>query len=161
MLQIAPATPADTELIAQLVRELADYERLAHEARAEAADFHAALFRPEPRVYCDIARWQREPAGFAVWYYSFSTFEGRHGLYLEDLFVRPPLRRRGIGTALLRHLAARCVREGLARFEWSVLNWNTPAIDFYRAVGARPMSDWTVWRLSGAALQALGAATVR
>jgi diamine N-acetyltransferase len=143
-------------LIDQLIRELAEYERLAHEAEASLGDLERALFDPAPRVFCDIARWSGEPAGLAIWFYNFSTFRGRHGIYLEDLFVRPVFRGKGIGAALLKHLAARCCREDLGRFEWSVLDWNEPAIGFYRSLGAKPMSEWTVWRVSDAALTALG-----
>jgi diamine N-acetyltransferase len=156
MLTISAAIVADLPLIQSLIHDLATYERLAHEAVATSEDLGAALFAPSPRVFCDIARWQGEPAGMALWFYNFSTFRGRHGLYLEDLFVKPEQRGRGIGAALLKHLAARCVREGLGRFEWAVLDWNEPAIGFYRSLGAKPMQEWTVWRMDGAALQRLG-----
>ncbi len=139
-----------------MIHDLAAYERLAHEAAATREDLGAALFSAAPRVFCDIARWQGEPAGMAIWFYNFSTFRGRHGLYLEDLFVKPAQRGHGIGAGLLEHLAERCMREGLGRFEWSVLNWNEPAIGFYRSLGARPMQEWTVWRLDDEDLQRLG-----
>jgi GNAT superfamily N-acetyltransferase len=158
MLTIEPAVATDLPLVQQLILELAEYERLAHEAVATREDLAAALFDNTPRVYCDIARWQGEPAGMAIWFYNFSTFRGRHGLYLEDLFVKSNMRGKGVGAALLRQLAARCVRENLGRFEWSVLDWNEPAIGFYRSLGARPMQDWTVWRMDGAALERLGGA---
>jgi GNAT superfamily N-acetyltransferase len=135
-LSIRPAAPADAALVFSLVRELAEYERLAAQVEASEADLAAALFAENPRVFADIAEWSGEPAGFALWFYSFSTFRGRHGLYLEDLFVRPALRGRGIGRALLRRLAARCRAERLARLEWSVLDWNEPALRFYRSLGA-------------------------
>ena len=154
-LAIRPAAPADAALILALVRELADYERLLHEVEADETSLAAALFRPQPRVFCDIAEWDGEPAGFALWYYSFSTFAGRHGIYLEDLFVRPAFRGKGLGKALLAHLARRCAAEGLARLEWAVLDWNQPAIDFYRAQGAQMLEDWMRARVSGAALAAL------
>lgn len=156
MLTITCATAADLPLIQSLIHDLATYERLAQEAVATREDLDAALFAPAPRVFCDIARWHGEPAGMAIWFYNFSTFRGRHGLYLEDLFVKPAQRGHGIGAGLLKHLAARCVREGLGRFEWSVLNWNEPAIGFYRSLGAQPMQEWTVWRMDGEALQRLG-----
>jgi GNAT superfamily N-acetyltransferase len=156
MLHIEPARHADLDLIRQLILDLATYEKLAHEVIATRDDLEAALFGPTPRVFCDIARWGAEPAGMALWFYNFSTFRGRHGLYLEDLFVRPEMRGKGIGAALLRHLAARCVREGLGRFEWAVLDWNEPAMGFYRSLGARRMDDWTVWRVDGEALVQLG-----
>ena len=156
MLTIEPAVATDLPLIQQLIQELAEYERLAHEAIATREDLAAALFGATPRVYCDIARWQGEAAGMAIWFYNFSTFRGRHGLYLEDLFVKPAMRGKGVGAALLKHLAARCVRERLGRFEWSVLDWNEPAIGFYRSLGAQPMQEWSAWRLDGEALQQLG-----
>lgn len=156
MLTITTATAADLPLIQSLIHDLATYERLAHEAAATREDLGAALFSAAPRVFCDIARWQGEPAGMAIWFYNFSTFRGRHGLYLEDLFVKPAQRGHGIGAGLLKHLAERCMREGLGRFEWSVLDWNEPAIGFYRSLGARPMQEWTVWRLDDEDLQRLG-----
>ena len=157
-LSIRPAVPGDAPLVLALIRELADYERLAHEVTAAEADVRAALFGPAPRVFCDVAERQGAPAGCAIWFYSFSTFRGRHGIYLEDLFVRPEHRGRGIGRALLAHLARRCLDEGLARLEWSVLDWNEPALRFYRALGAVPMDGWTTQRLDGEELRALGEA---
>ena len=152
---IRPATPADAPLIAELVRELAAYERLEHEACATAEDFVAALSGPAPRVFCDIAELDGDPVGLALWFYSFSTFVGRHGIYLEDLFVRPQARGSGAGRALLARLARRCREENLGRLEWSVLDWNEPALGFYRALGAEGMDGWTVHRLAGPALAAL------
>ena len=157
-LTFRPARPGDAALVLQLIRELADYERLSHEVDATEAAIDAALFGPAPRAFCDIAEWEDAPAGFAVWFYSFSTFRGRHGIYLEDLFVRPHLRGRGIGRALLAGLAKRCVAEDLPRLEWSVLDWNQPALSFYRALGASTMDEWTVERLTGEALTRLAAA---
>lgn len=154
-LSIRPATASDAALIFRFIQELAEYERLAHEVDAAEADIANALFGPNPRVFADIAEWEGEPAGFALWFYNFSTFRGRHGIYLEDLFVKPELRSKGIGRALLRHLARRCVAEGLARLEWWVLDWNEPALKVYRAIGAMPMDEWTVQRVTGEALQRL------
>jgi diamine N-acetyltransferase len=154
-LAIRPAGPGDAGLILALVRELADYEKLAHAVDATEEMIAAALFAAHPRVFCDIAEWDGAPAGFALWFASFSTFRGRHGLYLEDLYVRPAFRRNGIGRALFAHLARRCLAEGYARFEWSVLDWNTPAIAFYQAMGAVLLDDWTMCRLSGEALAGL------
>ena len=156
-LRIRPAAPADAALVLALVRELAEYERLSDEVDATEAMIAAALFGSNPRAFCDIAEWDGEAAGFALWFYSFSTFRGRHGIYLEDLFVRPAHRGRGIGRALFAGLARRCVAEGLPRLEWSVLDWNEPALGFYRRLGAESLDGWTVHRLSGAALQALAA----
>ena len=154
-LTIRPAIASDAALIFRFIRELAEYERLAHEVDATEADIAAALFSSNPRVFADIAEWEGEPAGFALWFYNFSTFRGRHGIYLEDLFVRPELRSKGVGRALLRHLARRCVAEGLARLEWWVLDWNEPALKVYRAIGAVPMDEWTVQRVTGEALHKL------
>jgi diamine N-acetyltransferase len=153
---IRPAQPADAELIFALVKELADYERLAHEVDATAEQIASALFSPEPKLFCDIANWNSQPVGFAMWFLNFSTFRGRHGLYLEDVFVRPAFRGKGVGKALMRHLARRCVDQGLARFEWTVLDWNTPSIAFYRSIGANVLDDWRVCRMSGEALREFG-----
>ncbi len=157
MLTIRQARPEDTALVFDFIRELAVYERLDHEVVASPEHVSAALFGSSPRVFCDIAEWDAEPAGFALWFYNFSTFRGRHGLYLEDLFVRPAHRGRGIGKALLAHLARRCAAEGLARMDWAVLDWNAAAIAFYDSLGARPVSDWIGYRLTGDALVAMAA----
>ena len=157
MLCIRPAAPEDADLVCAYIRELAEYERLTHEAVATTDDIRAALFSAEPKAFCDLAEWGGEPAGFALWIYTFSTFLGRHGIYLEDLYVRPQLRGRGIGKGLLEGLARRCAAERLGRLEWAVLNWNTPSIAFYEALGAKPMNEWTVYRLTGDALQNLTA----
>jgi GNAT superfamily N-acetyltransferase len=156
MLSIRPAAPEDTALICAYVRELAEYERLAHEVEATEDDIRAALFGAQPKVFCDLAEWSGAPAGFALWFYTFSTFKGRHGIYLEDLYVRPEFRGRGAGRTLLAGLAQRCARERLGRLEWAVLDWNAPSIAFYERLGARPMSEWNVYRLADEALQALG-----
>jgi diamine N-acetyltransferase len=156
-LEIRPARPGEAGLVLALVRELADYERLAHEVDATEAMIEAALFGPNPRLFCDLAIRDGEPIGFALWFYNYSSFRGRHGLYLEDLFVRPAHRGRGIGKALLVRLARRCRDEGLARFEWAVLDWNAPSIAFYESLGARAMDEWTIFRLSGEALARLAA----
>ena len=156
-LRIVDATPADVPLIESLVRELAEYEKLAHEAVGTAADFERALFGPERVAYAVIAYAGDAPAGFALYFFTFSTFLARPGLYLEDLFVRPEFRKQGIGRALLAHLAAVAVRRGCGRMEWSVLNWNEMALRVYRAAGAVPLTEWTVQRLTGAPLAALAA----
>lgn len=152
---IRPAQPADSALIFALVCELADYENLQGEVDATPEEIAAALFSPQPRLFCAIAEWEGEPAGFAVWFLNYSTFRGRHGLYVEDLFVRPDYRGRGIGKVLMRHLARRCVDDKLARFEWAVLDWNAPSIAFYKSIGAQVMNEWKLCRLSGAALASL------
>lgn len=158
-LNIRPARPGEAGLVLQLVRELADYERLLDRVVATPEMMDAALFGPAPRVFCDIAEWHGEPVGMALWFYNFSTFEGRCGIYLEDLFVRPELRGKGIGRALLAHLAGRCRDENLARLEWSVLDWNAPSIAFYKAQGAELMDGWTTCRVSGPALANLAEIT--
>ena len=152
-LSIRAAQPADATLIFALVRELADYENLQGEVAATPEAIAAALFAREPRLTCEIAEWDGQPAGFAVWFLNYSTFRGRHGLYLEDLFVRPAFRGRGIGTALMARLARYCVAQGYARFEWAVLDWNAPSIAFYQSIGAQVMDEWRICRLSGQALQ--------
>ena len=156
MIEIRAAEPADAALILSFIRKLAEYERLQHEVAATQTDIVRDLFGPGPRVFCDIALWDSLPAGFALWFYNYSTFRSRHGVYLEDLFVEPVYRGRGIGKALLARLAQRCQAEGLGRLEWSVLDWNAPSIDFYKSLGAVPMGDWTMFRLTGNALGRLG-----
>lgn len=153
MISVRPARTDDVALVFSLVRELAEYERLLDDVDATAEDLARALFGPTPRVFCDIAEWNGEAAGFALWFYNFSTFRGRHGIYLEDLFVRPAFRGKGIGKALLVHLAQRAVAENCARVEWSVLDWNEPSIKFYESLGAIPMEEWTIFRLTGEALK--------
>ncbi|WP_101788535.1 GNAT family N-acetyltransferase [Nonomuraea indica] len=160
---IRPATPADVPAILQLIRDLATYEKSAHEVRADEAQLRAALFGPEPAVFAHVAvdtlegdtlegdtleGDTGEVVGFALWFLNFSTWRGTHGIYLEDLYVRPDRRGGGHGRALLAELACICVERGYQRLEWSVLDWNEPAIGFYRAVGAAPMSEWTVFRLT-------------
>ena len=152
-LVIRAARPADSALIFALVRELADYEKLSHDVDATLETIAAALFSTQPRLFCDIAEWNGAPAGFSVWFLNFSTFRGRHGIYVEDLFVRPAFRAKGIGKALMARLAKRCVDEGWARFEWAVLDWNAPSIEFYRSIGATVMDEWRICRLSGEALE--------
>ncbi|WOH79736.1 GNAT family N-acetyltransferase [Bradyrhizobium sp. BEA-2-5] len=154
-LTIRRARPDEAGLVFSLVRELAEYEKLLHEVHASEADIADALFGANPRLYCDIAEWNGEPAGFAVWFVNFSTFAGRHGIYLEDLFVRPALRGKGIGKALLMHLAKQCLANGWSRLQWAVLDWNAPSIAFYKSLGAVMMDDWTLCRVTGEALSAL------
>ncbi len=151
-LAIRPAWPGEAGLVLSFIRELAAYEKLADEVTADEGRVDRALFGPMPRAFCDIAEWDGEPAGFALWFYNFSTFRGQHGIYLEDLYVRPQFRSKGIGRAMLKRLAGRCVDEGLGRLEWWVLDWNEPSIAFYESLGAEPMNEWTVYRVSGEAL---------
>ena len=150
-----PATVADVDIIADFIRSLAAYENLSEKMVATPEDYAAAFFGDAPRVFCELGFIGDRPAGIAVWFYSFSTVLGRHGLYLEDIFVDPASRGQGVGKALLARLARRCVDEGLGRFEWTVLDWNAPSIAFYRSLGAAPMDEWTTQRLTGAALVAL------
>jgi len=155
---IRPATPADVPLILQLIRELADYEKLAHEVTATEAELHESLFGPRPIIEVLIAETDGDTAGYALTFHNYSTFLCKRGLYLEDLFVRPPYRGRGIGKMLLSRLAKLAVEQGYVRFEWAVLDWNEPAIEFYRSLGAKPLEDWTVFRVTGEALRRLAGA---
>jgi GNAT superfamily N-acetyltransferase len=157
-LSIRPATPADLPLIAQLIRDLAEYEKLAHEVRFDEAVMGEKLFGARPYAEVVIGELDGAAQGFALFFHNFSTFEGKPGIYLEDLFVRPEARGSGLGKALLSHLAMLAVERDCARLEWSVLDWNEPAIGFYKKLGARLMDEWTVMRVDGAALQQLGAA---
>lgn len=157
-LVIRSAMPADAGLVLTFIRELAEYEKLLHEVEAREDDIARDLFGEQPRVFCEIAEWDGEHVGFALWFYTYSTFQGRHGLYLEDLFVRPEHRGKGLGKALLANLARRCIEEGLGRLRWWVLNWNEPSIAFYRSLGAEAREEWTTFDLSGEALRRLAQA---
>ena len=154
---IRPAAEDDVPLVLALIMELARYEQMADQVVATEADVHRALFGATPRAEAVIAALGETPVGFAVFFHSFSTFLAKPGLYLEDLYVRPEFRGRGFGRRLLAHLARTATSRGCGRFEWSVLNWNEPAIRSYRRVGAVPMDEWTVYRLSGDALERLAA----
>jgi GNAT superfamily N-acetyltransferase len=154
-LRIEPAVPADVPAILALIKALADYERLAPAVVADEARLRDSLFGPRPAAEVVIARVAAQAVGFAVWFHNYSTFLGQHGLYLEDLFVVPEWRGRGVGRALLTHLARVAVDRGCGRMEWSVLDWNEPARGFYERLGAAPMNEWTVYRLTGEALQRL------
>jgi GNAT superfamily N-acetyltransferase len=153
---IRPAAVTDVPVILALIRELAEYEKLLHEVVATEALVKTALFGPEPVAQCALACVHSNPVGFALYFHNYSTFKGRAGLYLEDLFVRPEHRGHGIGEALLRYLARIAVERGCPRMEWAVLNWNKRAIEFYERVGAVGILDWTVFRVSGEALVRLG-----
>jgi GNAT superfamily N-acetyltransferase len=152
---IRPATPDDAALIHQFILDLADYEKLLDTVQATEADTTAALFGDNPRAFADIAEIDGQPVGFALWFYNYSTFVGRHGIYLEDLFVRPAARGSGAGKALLANLAKRCVDEGLGRLEWTVLDWNAPSIAFYDSLGAAAMDEWIIRRLTGDGIRKL------
>jgi GNAT superfamily N-acetyltransferase len=154
-LSIRRARSDEVGLVLALVRELADYEKLLHEVVATEAQIAQALVGKDPRLFCEIAEWNGEPAGFAAWFVNFSTFAGRHGIYLEDLFVRPHLRGKGIGKALLVHLAKECVANDWSQLQWAVLDWNAPSIAFYKSLGAVMMDEWTLARLTGSALVSL------
>jgi GNAT superfamily N-acetyltransferase len=151
-LTIRLATAADLPLIAGFIRDLADYEKLSHEVRFDEAKLGENLFGPRPYAEVIIGEIDGSPQGFALFFHNFSTFEGRPGIYLEDLFVRPEARGSGLGKALLAHLAKLCIERDCARLEWSVLDWNEPAIGFYKSLGARMMDEWTVMRVDGDAL---------
>lgn len=158
-LRILPATPDDVPALLGMVRELAEFERLLHAVDADEPLFHEALFGSHPACEAVLARVGGDVVGFALYFHNFSTFRGRRGLYLEDLYVRPSARGQGVGKALLLHLGRLAVQRGCARFEWSVLDWNQRAIDFYRSMGAEPMDEWTVFRVSGEALARMGRST--
>ncbi|KQQ73134.1 GNAT family acetyltransferase [Xanthomonas sp. Leaf131] len=158
-LQIRSATPDDAPLLHELVTALAVYEREPDAVKASPDDLRASLFGDGATAHALICEQDGQALGFAVYFFNYSTWLGRNGLYLEDLFVRPQARGQGAGLALLRHLAQLAVQRGCGRFEWSVLDWNQPAIDFYQAVGARPMDGWTVYRLDGERLAAFAAGT--
>lgn len=155
-LHIRPATAADAPTILGLIKELAEFERLSHEVVATEASLEQELFGANPGAEVVIAQVADEVVGFALYFPNFSTFLGKRGIYLEDLYVRPKFRGQGHGEQLLRHLARICVERGYGRLEWSVLNWNQRAIDFYQSMGARPMNEWTVFRVTDAALTKLG-----
>jgi GNAT superfamily N-acetyltransferase len=155
MLTIRPATPDDIPQILAFIRELADYEREPASAVATHDDLLRDGFGPVTRFHCLIAEWSGQPAGFALYFYNYSTWRGHAGIYLEDLFVRPHFRGKGVGKGLFTEVARIAVAEGCPRFEWAVLDWNTPAIDFYNSLGATPMSEWTTMRLAGDALRQL------
>jgi GNAT superfamily N-acetyltransferase len=156
-LSIRSASATDIPLIAQFIRDLAEYERLAHEVRFDEAVLETKLFGPRPYAEVLIGEIDGAPQGFALFFHNFSTFEGKPGVYLEDLFVRPEARGAGLGKALLKKLAAIAGERDCARLEWSVLDWNEPAIQFYKALGAKPMDEWTIYRVDGTALAKLAA----
>jgi GNAT superfamily N-acetyltransferase len=153
---IRRANKDDASEVLRLIQELADYERAPDAVEASEADLIATLFTEEPRVFCDLVEVDDHGTprvvGMALWFLNYSTWQGKHGIYLEDLFVRPEFRGRGFGKSLLVHLARICMDQGYGRLQWWVLDWNTPAIDFYKSIGAEAMDEWTVFRVSGKAL---------
>jgi L-amino acid N-acyltransferase YncA len=154
--RIRRAVPEDLPTIHQLIRDLALYERALEKARATPEQLRESFFSDAPNVFCDLVETdQREVAGFAVWFLNYSTWSGTHGIFLEDLFVKPEFRARGYGKALLVHLAQECVAKSYHRLQWSVLDWNQPSIEFYRSLGADALDEWTVFRLTGEALSKL------
>lgn len=155
-MRIRRAAPDDLPTIHQLIRDLAHYERALEMARATPDQLRESFFSDSPNVSCDLVESDEgEVAGFAVWFLNYSTWTGTHGIFLEDLFVKPEFRGRGCGTALLVHLAQECVAKGYHRLKWSVLDWNQPSIDFYRSLGAESLDDWTEFRLTHVALSKL------
>jgi len=157
--RVRRARPDDVPALVELVYGLAEYERAPDECKLTPEQLETALFGDSPKVFCHVAEHEGVVAGCAIWFLSFSTWRGVHGIYLEDLFVRPETRGSGLGKALLTALAQECVRNGYERLEWSVLNWNTPAIDFYKSLGAHPQDEWTIYRLTDAPLTHLGSGT--
>lgn len=154
-LSIRSATPADVPAVLGFIRELAVYEHLEHEVVATEADVHSALFRPRPYAEVALACLDGAPVGFALYFQNFSTFLGKPGIYLEDLYVRPEVRGLGAGKRLLAWLAKTALERGCARLDWAVLDWNEPSIGFYRGLGAVALDDWTTYRVHGAALERL------
>ncbi len=152
---IRPATESDVGTIFSLIKELADYERLAHEVLATEEDIRKSLFGERPFAEALIGEYQKEPISFALFFYNFSTFIGKPGIYLEDLYIRPQYRSKGFGRRMLGYLARLAVKRGCGRFEWAVLDWNTPAIRAYERLNAKPMKDWILYRLTGKALAEL------
>jgi GNAT superfamily N-acetyltransferase len=153
-MSVRPIRPEDVRAVVGLVRELAEYEKAAHEVRLSEEQLATALFGESPKLFGHVAVAGDDVVGMALWFLNFSTWRGTHGIYLEDLYVQPQHRGTGLGRELLRTLAEVCVARGYSRLEWSVLDWNTPSIDFYKAAGAVPMDEWTVFRLTDDALTA-------
>lgn len=153
---IREASTADVPAIMQLIHDLAEYEKAPQEVETNEGEIASALFADQPKVFAHVIDLDGEVIGMAIWFLNFSTWQGKHGIYLEDLYVKPEYRGRGYGLAMLKHLAALCVERGYGRFQWWVLDWNTPAIEFYKSQGAIAVDEWTVYRVSGDALKRLG-----
>lgn len=154
-MNIRRANKVDAHQILDLIKELAEYEQAPDQVHATIENLQETLFTDNPRVFCDLVDVNGEVAGMAIWFLNYSTWQGRHGIYLEDLYIRPKFRGQGYGKALLVHLAKICNDQGYGRLQWWVLDWNTPAIDFYKSLGAEPMDEWTVFRVSGEELKRL------
>jgi len=155
-LKIRQAKQDDAVVILQLIKDLALYEKTPDEVRATEKEILETIFAPNPSVFADLIEIDGQVVAIAIWFLNYSTWQGKHGIYLEDLYVKPEFRGRGYGRALLQHLAKICLERGYGRFQWWVLDWNSPAIEFYRSLGAEAMDDWTVYRLSGQKLKELG-----
>ena len=152
---IRPAVKKDAPIILQLIKELAEYEKAPNEVIATTKDIEATIFAEDPKVFCELVEIDGDVVGMAIWFLNYSTWQGRHGIYLEDLYIKPEFRGKGFGKALLQHLARICSERGYGRFQLWVLDWNSPAIEFYHSIGAGPMSEWTVFRVSGEPLKKL------
>lgn len=155
-MKIRPARQEEVGVVLQLIHDLAVYEKAPNEVEATEKELLETIFSSDPKVFCDLVEVDGEIAGMAIWFLNYSTWQGKHGIYLEDLFIKPEYRGRGYGKALLKHLAKICDDKGYGRFQWWVLDWNSPAIEFYRSLGAVAMDEWTVYRVSGAPLKELG-----
>ena len=155
-MKIRPARKEEVGIVLQLIHDLAHYEKTPNEVEATERELLATIFIDNPKVFCDVVDVDGEIAGMAIWFLNYSTWQGKHGIYLEDLFIKPEYRGHGYGKALLKHLAKICDEKGYGRFQWWVLDWNSPAIEFYRSLGAVAMDEWTVYRVSGNALKELG-----
>ena len=155
-MKIRPAKSEEVGDVLQLIQDLATYEKAPDQVEASRDDLLNTIFAKEPRVFCDLVEVDGQIAGMAIWFLNYSTWQAKHGIYLEDLYIKPEFRARGYGKALLKHLAQICDKEGYGRLQWWVLDWNSPAIEFYRSFGAEAMDEWTVYRTSGQALKDLG-----
>lgn len=155
-MKIRPAKREEVGEVLQLIQDLATYEKAPDQVEASRDDLLNTIFAKEPRVFCDLVEVDGQIAGMAIWFLNYSTWQAKHGIYLEDLYIKPEFRARGYGKALLRHLAQICDKEGYGRLQWWVLDWNSPAIEFYQSLGAEAMDEWTVYRTSGQALKDLG-----
>jgi GNAT superfamily N-acetyltransferase len=155
-MKIRSARKDEAAIILQLIKDLAEYEKAPDEVKASEKEILETIFADNPKVFCDFVEVDGHIAGMAIWFLNYSTWQGKHGIYLEDLYVKPEYRGRGYGKALLQHLASICNERGYGRFQWWVLDWNSPAIEFYRSLGAEAMSEWTVFRVSGGPLRRLG-----